>query len=78
MKSKFIENYHTMHPLYAQEKYALISGIDLTTQVFEVSRNFLMTDPMNEKEPKFTRELNNTKFDLLEVKAKEDSFISMN
>lgn len=38
-----------MHPLYTQEKYALISGIDLTTQVFEVSNNFLMTETLNDK-----------------------------
>lgn len=47
VKSKFIENYHTLHPLYAQEKYALISGIDLTTQVFEVSNKFFTTETLN-------------------------------
>jgi hypothetical protein len=44
VKTKFIENYHTMHPLYAQEKYALISGVDLTAHLISMSHKCIMNN----------------------------------
>lgn len=48
VKHTFIENYHTMHPLYAKERYALIRGIGIMgtltniTNFANISNNSLL------------------------------------
>lgn len=44
VKATFIENYYTMHPLYAKERYALISGMEIVTQVAHPTNQFFFTE----------------------------------
>lgn len=53
VKSTFIENYHTLHPLYAKERYALISGVDIMTQIIDPTKHLLH---LGDKEHNETKE----------------------
>lgn len=44
VQTKFIENYTTLHPLFASERAAIVTGIDLVSKTFIASQT-LFTDP---------------------------------
>jgi hypothetical protein len=58
VKASFINNYHTLHPLYAMERYALISGADVLSRMVNVNSHFLFTDH---------KEINGTKEELFNI-----------
>jgi hypothetical protein len=68
VKSKFIENYTTLHPLFASERAAIVTGIDLVSKTFDASQTLLFTDP----KIRSGKELNETKEELIQIAPYED------